>query len=158
MSVDTVQTRVFIISDTHSHSTRPHILAFNPQCSFRPPFPKADVLLHTGDLTETGTIKENNLALQLLASIPAELKLVIAGNHDLTLDQAYYAAETSTAKYIDSKNYDERNANAVQELWTGKAAREAGVTYLTEGVHEFTLKNGAHLTVYASPWQPECML
>ena len=38
---------------------------------------------------------------------------------------------------------------------TGDVAKEAGITYLDEGVHTFTLKNGAKFTIYASPYQPE---
>jgi hypothetical protein len=30
------------------------------------------------------------------------------------------------------------------------------VTYLSEGVHKFTLKSGKAFTIYASPYQPEC--
>ncbi|TVY45078.1 Metallophosphoesterase domain-containing protein [Lachnellula subtilissima] len=37
---------------------------------------------------------------------------------------------------------------------TGKLAEAAAVTYLTEGVHNFTLNSGAKFTVYASPYQP----
>jgi predicted phosphodiesterase len=155
MASETVKTRIFIISDTHSHTTRPHIID-KPGYSFRPPFPTADILLHTGDLTEVGTIKENKLALELLASIPAELKLIIAGNHDLTLDEGFYVAEGSNARNIEGQSYNRTNAAVVEEMWTGKHAKDAGVTYLKEGVHEFELKNGAKFTVYASPWQPEC--
>ena len=36
----------------------------------------------------------------------------------------------------------------------GSEAKTAGVTYLTEGLHEFELSNGARFTIYASPWQP----
>lgn len=38
---------------------------------------------------------------------------------------------------------------------TGESAQKSGVTYLEEGIHNFTLKNGAKFTVYASPYQPE---
>jgi len=38
---------------------------------------------------------------------------------------------------------------------TGPLAKEAGVTYLEEGLHSFELKNGAKFTIYASPYTPE---
>lgn len=41
------------------------------------------------------------------------------------------------------------------EVMHGKLAKEAGVTYLQEGLHTFELRNGAKFTVYASPYQPE---
>ncbi|CAD6448541.1 bcbd5bc6-467e-4863-b4dc-57801e7f2b72-CDS [Sclerotinia trifoliorum] len=38
------------------------------------------------------------------------------------------------------------------EIMTGQSAKDAGVTYLKEGTHTFTLKNGAEFTVYATPY------
>ena len=46
----------------------------------------ADVAIHCGDLTEESKLHEFKTALQTLRSIRAPLKLVIAGNHDFTLD------------------------------------------------------------------------
>jgi predicted MPP superfamily phosphohydrolase len=158
MSQSTVKTRIFIISDTHSGVMAGQM---SYQHSFHQPFPKADVLLHTGDLTMTGTPLENRDALALLASIPAELKLVIAGNHDLSLDRDYYLNSRANtgelwAKAIGGNGYKPENADIVHEIWTGDMAKTAGVTYLTEGMHQFELSNGAQLSVYASPWQPKC--
>ena len=41
------------------------------------------------------------------------------------------------------------------EIMTGQLAKEAGVTYLEEGLNAFTLKNGASFNIYTSPYQPE---
>lgn len=37
---------------------------------------------------------------------------------------------------------------------TGELARQAGVTYLVEGTHEFTLASGATFKIYVSPYTP----
>ena len=37
---------------------------------------------------------------------------------------------------------------------TGPLAVEAGVTFLTEGTHSFTLNNGAKFSIYVSPYTP----
>ena len=152
------KTRILVISDTHQRATKPN--SFSNNGAFRPPFPQVDVLLHSGDLTMTGTIKENQGALQTLKEIPAELKLVIAGNHDLTLHRSYYLDDKTPdgrllAQRIDSRNYDQDNVDIVESLWTGDEAKAAGVTYLTKGLHTFSLSNGAKFTIYVSPWQPE---
>jgi len=84
----------------------------------------------------------------MLSQIPAELKLVIAGNHDLSLDPVYFQT------HLDEEDDPEEHAQAL-EIMKGEPAKEAGVTYLEEGVHGFTLKNGAKFKVYASPYQPE---
>lgn len=153
-STETVKTRILCISDTHS-GRQSHF--FSEKGSFRRPFPKADILLHSGDLTQTGKIEEYRHALDLLKSFDAELKLVIAGNHDLSLDRSYYLAtpEGPGGGHLFGFEFDETAPDVAEELWTGQAAKDAGVTYLTEGMHSFNLSNGAKFTVYASPYQPE---
>jgi hypothetical protein len=151
-SLPTVKTRLFIISDTHSRHNKPTV---SDKYSFRPPFPKVDVVLHTGDLTMTGLIDEHKAALNLLKQFPAELKLVIAGNHDLTLDRDYYLKKEADVVKMET-DYNTDYPRQAEEIWMGPEAVESGIHYLTEGVHKFSLSNGAIFTVYASPYQPEC--
>lgn len=144
-----VKTRFLIISDTHSANPTQNEQNDVP---FRPPLPKADVLLHCGDLTMIGRLDEYEWALDMLESIDADLKLVIAGNHDISLDETYYKRKGA---YMQRRGYDADMPRKAREMWTGPRAQKAGVTYLDEGTHSFTLKNGARLGVYASPYQPE---
>lgn len=69
-----VKTRFLIISDTHAEEF--------------PPIPDlpVDVAIYCGDLTDESKLHEFQASLRLLQNIDAPLKLVIAGNHDLTLD------------------------------------------------------------------------
>lgn len=139
-----------IISDTHNFKFGD---AEEFHGKFRHPTPKSDVLLHCGDLTGTGTLEQYRGALEMLGKIDAELKLVIAGNHDLSLDKKWWAENEE-----DSDSPDEPDnfvhAKAV-EMWTGDMAKKAGVTYLEEGLNTFTLRSGAKFTIYTSPYQPE---
>lgn len=50
------------------------------------PLQHADVAIHCGDLTEESKLEEYRASIQLLKDIHAPLKLVIAGNHDFTMD------------------------------------------------------------------------
>lgn len=95
-----------------------------------------------------GGIEQYKLVLEMLKEVPAELKLVIAGNHDLDLDGAWWTSHPE--KHNNAHQHEEAVA-----VMKGPLAKEAGVTYLDEGVHSFNLQNGAKFTVYASPWQPE---
>lgn len=129
--------RFLILSDTHSRQLFP---ASDKQHAYRLPLPKADVLLHCGDLTNQGRLDEYEKSLEMLGSVDAELKLVIAGNHDLSLDK----------KYWDEERYGsqpEENHVKALEMWKGDRARRAGVTYLEEGLYSFTLKGGAKFSV-----------
>jgi hypothetical protein len=78
-----------------------------------------------------------------------QLKLVIAGNHDISLDGEYWRT------HLDDDDSPEEHDEAVA-IMTGPLAKDAGITYLTEGTHTFTLKNGTTFSVFISPYQPEC--
>ena len=84
----------------------------------------------------------------MFSNIDAELKLVIAGNHDLDLDKDYWS------KHLIYNRSMEDHKRAI-EVMTGPAAQKAGIAYLEEGMYSFELRNGARFTVYASPYQPE---
>lgn len=138
-----IKTRFLILSDTHNAS--PLQNEPDDDCAFRPPLPKADVLLHCGDLTMIGRMHEHEEALEMLKGIDADLKLVIAGNHDISLDEKYYERKGQYMQRL--KVPDEDMPRRARELWTGERAREAGVTYLDEGTYSFALGNGAKLRV-----------
>ena len=65
---------VVCISDTHNS---------------RPSLPDGDVILHAGDLSQYGTFNEVQDQLDWLNTQPHQHKIVIAGNHDLILDEAF---------------------------------------------------------------------
>jgi Icc-related predicted phosphoesterase len=133
MAPSTISTRVMIISDTHEH---PFDGANMPQ---------VDVLLHTGDLTNFGELEALKKSVQMMGTIEAELKLVIAGNHDISLDP------TPRVDNMSDEEYAKYHESAL-EIMTGQAAKDAGITYLQEGTRTFTLSSGAKLKVYASPY------
>jgi predicted phosphodiesterase len=53
------------------------------------PAPKVDVVLHCGDLTKVGDLLSPQHAVEDIKTFDPELKLVIAGNHDLELDYSW---------------------------------------------------------------------
>ncbi|KAL2003167.1 hypothetical protein VTN02DRAFT_4780 [Thermoascus thermophilus] len=129
-----VKTRICMISDTHAYTpSAPH----DRTTPYRHPLPAADVLLHAGDITTTGRREEHRRMADLLRAADAELKIVIAGNHDVTLDEAC------------------ADAAEIRQLWAGAEARRAGIVYMDEGLRSFRLANGAQFTLYASPYTPE---
>ena len=91
----------------------------------------------------------------MLKDIKAPLKLVIAGNHDFTMDIPAFKKKIAEAQHsLDPELVKQEYGDfgAVQDMF--EASRSAGIIFLDEGTHRFTLKNGAKLTVYASPWTP----
>ncbi|KAB8342697.1 hypothetical protein FH972_022297 [Carpinus fangiana] len=140
MASSRVKTTFLVISDTHSVE-----LTSDIRTPFRLPTARADVVLLCGDITENGGLENHEAAVAQLVSIDAELKLVIPGNHDVDLDEHYCRRHG-----IEST----LNEQAIK-LWKSEETRSKGIVFLDEGVHEFALTNGAHFTIYASPWTPK---
>ena len=143
----TIQSKFLILSDTHDFNFADTAGSSRP---LQLPTPPVDVLLHCGDLTQVGGLSSFKRALEMLRSIDAELKLVIAGNHDLELDQQYWEAQRDE----DGAPEDPEDHELAMKTLTGPLADEAGVLFLNEGTHLFTLKNGARFTIYVSPYTP----
>ncbi|MBK5656749.1 MAG: metallophosphoesterase, partial [Rhizobium sp.] len=71
--------RLLILSDTHSK------WPYTPAN----PAPKADVFIHCRDLTQAGGLASFKRTIADIKTIDAPLKLIIAGNHDLDLDEVW---------------------------------------------------------------------
>ncbi|KAK0514107.1 hypothetical protein JMJ35_003829 [Cladonia borealis] len=132
MSPPTIKTRILILSDTHTHPPFPSSPSSpsQPPLPYTSPLPPSDILIHSGDLTLSGRLPEYNSTYNWIAAHPATLKLVIPGNHDVSLDEGW-------------------------GVWRGEEARGRGVVFLEEGVWRGEVGNGAGVRVYSSPYTPE---
>ncbi|EGD99798.1 hypothetical protein TESG_07135 [Trichophyton tonsurans CBS 112818] len=90
---------VVCISDTHM--TRPHI-------------PDGDILLHSGDLTQSGSKDELQQAHDWLNTLPHQHKVIIAGNHDSCLDPSFKMSKTSSDSGAPQKSIDWGNVIYLQ--------------------------------------------
>ncbi|KAK3337783.1 Metallo-dependent phosphatase-like protein [Cercophora scortea] len=140
----TIKTTFLLLSDTHAKN------------GVAVPNLPVDVAIYCGDLTDGSKIHEFETTLALLRSIDASLKIVIAGNHDFTLDELVYKEKADTARRLFSitpelmrKEYG--NPGGAQRLMSQESE---GIHFLDEGTHCFRLRNSADLTVYASPFTP----
>lgn len=100
----------------------------------RPDLPVGDILIHAGDLTQSGSFEELQAALAWLQCQAHPTKIVIAGNHDLLLDSSLDVLDTG-----------------------GDAAARRGrldwgdIIYLENSDTFITCPNGRRLRVYGSP-------
>ncbi|KAI6087303.1 ser/Thr protein phosphatase family protein [Hypoxylon rubiginosum] len=139
-----IKTRILILSDTHGMTL-----------AGRLPSESVDVCIHCGDLTEESKLDEFRATLELLHAIKAPLKLVIAGNHDFTLDTQSFRKKIEEARprlepELVAKVYGEYEEARRLLL----DAKKDGIHLLDEGTHRFMLQNKAKLIVYASPYTP----
>lgn len=141
----TIKTNILVLSDTHG-------LRF--VLDRQPPKEGVDLVLHCGDLTEESKIGEFRTTLDMLKDIGAPLTLVIAGNHDFTLDLPAFhrkvaeAGLNSEPELVASEYGHDGEARQLFE----EARVSHNIHLLDEGTHKFTLANGASITVFASPY------
>jgi Icc-related predicted phosphoesterase len=140
-----VKTSFLIMADSHGH-----------QLLSGPLTEHIDVAIHCGDLTDESKIEEFQKTLQYLQELEADLKLVIAGNHDFTTDVPAFEKLVANAKQplepeLVRKTYGDYGE--IRKLLSANA-EAANIIFLDEGSYEFRLRNGAILRVYASPFTP----
>jgi hypothetical protein len=138
-----IPTRFMVFSDTHDMN---HVLQL-----FSGVY--ADVVLHCGDFTNDSKLSEFKSAIKALQAMNAPLELMIAGNHEFTMDLPAFHHKIKSANL----SFDPRHIESTYGT-DGEARRlfspETGITFLEEGTHTFRLSNGALLRVYASPYTP----
>jgi hypothetical protein len=145
-------TRFLCISDTVTTLEDRWVLPAN--------LPPCDVLLHCGNMTLSGLPLEYEKLFEQVKNIKADLKLFIAGLNDIALDERFYFGRNGNLDAVSARKthgdeYADDMPARVRQLVTGPAAQAAGITFLDEGMHEFVLRNGAKLRLYATPWTPK---
>ena len=129
--------RIVCISDTHNHS---------PGEGYT--LPAGDILIHAGDLTNQGSKAELEKAARWLETADFAAKIVVAGNHDLSLDSTY------GLKYEEGWRVGAGEVEACREMVRGIP----GVTYLEHEVGEVEVPDrGVSLRVFGSPYSPESL-
>ena len=114
--------RIVAISDTHNKHDQVQI-------------PEGDILVHTGDMTLRGTEEELLSFAKWFAAIEGfDAKIVIAGNHDLSLDTEQCEAKGT------------KDSRRIKELFLETLG---DASYLEDSsIH----LHGLH--IYGAPWQP----
>ncbi|USP78109.1 Metallo-dependent phosphatase [Curvularia clavata] len=108
---------IVCISDTHNS---------------QPDIPVGEVLIHAGDLTQSGSLREIQDSLDWLNSLSHPFKVVIAGNHDILLDNTQPHANLAEQASLD---------------W-------GSVIYLNSESRTISCSNGHRLNIYGSPLSP----
>jgi hypothetical protein len=118
--------RVVCVSDTHNS---------------QPTLPDGHLLIHAGDLSQYGTFNEVQSQLDWLNAQPHEHKIVIAGNHDLILDEEFVKAHPDRELDKPSKTREDLDWGSIHYL-------QDSLCTMVVGERKFT--------VYGGPWTPRC--
>ncbi|KAI4852922.1 hypothetical protein E4T44_01170 [Aureobasidium sp. EXF-8845] len=144
--ISTSPTRILVISDTHGA---------NPIDAELEP---VDLVIHCGDLTQESKLDEYKQVISLLKSLDAPLKLVIAGNHDFTLDTPVYKQKLTEAG-LEPPHEDEVVMGEFGETRALlESERDAGILFLDEGTHEILLANDQGVDIVITHGPPEGIL
>ncbi|KAK7104372.1 hypothetical protein V1264_019102 [Littorina saxatilis] len=132
--------RFVCISDTHTQIEKQEV-DFVPQ---------GDVLLHAGDFTNVGMPKDIKAFNDYLGKLPHQLKVVIAGNHDMTMDMEMVK---------DNRDYLKRQFSikeSVFEEFLKQEGVENSRQLLTNCIYlEDRSVDLCGIKIHGSPWQPE---
>ncbi|KAK6542032.1 hypothetical protein TWF694_007803 [Orbilia ellipsospora] len=145
---NTVKTTFLIVSDTHNILPEK---SRHRDAPFRTPFPKTDVFIHAGDMTQQGSLHALKKQIAWITDVPAELKIIIAGNHDCKLDTKYWVSQ---AEDSDDEKERAEESQSCRDYLLSPDMKRAGIYYLEDEIKEFSLRNGAKFTVLASPYTP----
>ncbi|KAK3327471.1 Metallo-dependent phosphatase-like protein [Cercophora scortea] len=130
----TRRTRIVCIGDTHNSTVK---------------LPKGDVLIHAGDLTNQGSYSELSKSIQWLEKADFEAKIVIAGNHDITLDRDFYSQHGQS--FHNQHPQDPAKCLAL-------LASSPTITYLCHNPVTIQLKDPigprTEFTIFGSPYSP----
>ncbi|UJR36079.1 hypothetical protein I4U23_028815 [Adineta vaga] len=128
-------TRIVCISDTHS---RYHFS-----------LPSGDILVHGGDFSMTGYQTEIEEFLRYLKSLTQfRLKIIIAGNHDVTLESEFYKRTCNRWHPGRTQDYEQIG----RLIRDPSLAKDYGIIYLENQEFVDPLTG---LKFYGSPYQPE---
>ncbi|EJD05717.1 uncharacterized protein FOMMEDRAFT_79003 [Fomitiporia mediterranea MF3/22] len=128
-------TRFVCMSDTHSQTNIT--------------VPPGNVLIHAGDLSSWGSLENLMPTLEWLKSLPFELKMIIAGNHDLCLDTKW---KDIGANWMHPKVRIE--VDTALEYIRSEDMRESGIIYLDHEETEIMTSKGVKWKIYGSPAAP----
>jgi predicted phosphohydrolase len=126
--------KVVCISDTHNT---------------QPDLPSGDILIHAGDLTENGSFDEFQAQLSWLSDQPFQHKILIAGNHDVILDEKFLQAHPER-RYEQLKSAADLNWGTVTYL------QDSTVTLACDQPTEDQTApvKAREIRIFGSPWTP----
>ena len=139
---------IVCISDTHGQL---HKMAES--------IPEADIVLHAGDSTRKGELKELKAFYKQFGSLPHAVKLFISGNHELSLDSGLwrnprpqFLHQFFQAGSRDPSEYH----NECVALVRSNLCSTGSIRYLQDETCTIHVEScGQRINVYGSPWQPK---
>jgi hypothetical protein len=135
-SSSTTPINIVCISDTHNTT---------------PSLPDGDILIHAGDLTQSGSQRELNAQIAWLDAQPHRFKVVIAGNHEICLDSSFPVPRASSGRH---------GQQAVKEEGEGEDGGDhpidwKSLIYLENTSTTLRVDSSREVKIFGSPYTPK---
>ncbi len=126
-----------------------------------PSIPPGDVLIHAGDFSSTGTLSEMEGFKKFMSSQPHPQKIVIAGNHEITLQPDFYqwSGRRFHPRLFQSGTFDPlkyaqecRDVVCLSEPPTYSYLQDSSTVIVPPAPNSASTSPG--IKVYGAPWQP----
>jgi len=148
--------RLVCMSDTHNNE-------YTRTC-----IPSGDVLIHAGDMTKIGTKKELLSARAYIDSFLHPQKIVIAGNHEVSLDTPFYCGPTNRFhrdlfknKKLNRAEYSSHCRDIISRSNDSSSSGcfyhylEDSTCFIGPGASLDDGSTSSSIKAYGSPYQPE---
>lgn len=122
-----------------------------------PIIPYADILIHCGDFTMKGSESEVDSFIQFMAQLPHPHKIVVAGNHEVSLDEDHFKREEIKKRWkLKSAPHDLPRRLKTQ-------MKREGIIYLEDEGHLLSVRKESlrgtepieeEVRLFGSPIQP----
>lgn len=120
-----------------------HVVCVSDTHNTKPNLPDGDILIHAGDLTQSGSRRELEEQIKWLDIQPHRYKVVIAGNHELCLDSQIPSSRTGASSRANAQDADSAAIN-----WKS-------LIYLENTSTVLRLGNRRDIKVFGSPYTPK---
>jgi Icc-related predicted phosphoesterase len=124
-----------------------HIVCISDTHNTTPSLPDGDILIHAGDLTQSGSRRELEAQIAWLDAQPHRFKVVVAGNHEICLDSNFTSTSASSQAQPAVKEEDGQT-DAGPTNWKS-------LIYLQNTSTTLRIDSTRELKIFGSPCTPK---
>ncbi|KAL3440243.1 Metallo-dependent phosphatase-like protein [Aspergillus insuetus] len=125
-----------------------HIVCISDTHNTTPSLPDGDILIHAGDLTQSGSRRELEAQIAWLDAQPHQFKVVVAGNHEICLDSEFRQSCSASGSKVQASV--EGDKNGVEEPIDWKS-----LIYLQNTSTTVRIDSSRELKIFGSPCTPK---
>ncbi|KAJ0413929.1 Metallo-dependent phosphatase-like protein [Aspergillus carlsbadensis] len=128
-----------------------HVVCISDTHNTTPSVSDGDILIHAGDLTQSGSRRELEAQIAWLDAQPHRFKVVVAGNHEICLDSGFTQSRPATSSKVESV-LAEGDAHGDGD---GEPIDWKSLIYLQNTSTTLDIDSAREVKVFGSPYTPK---